>query len=86
MTEFEVQPFAWVVKPKGAAIFGETATTITRDDEGAGQYLVVSQCADKDQKIRITHEEWPALKSAIEAGFDQILADELHEFEPKNPS
>lgn len=83
--EYEIQTRAWIVKPKGATIFDETATTIKRDDEGAGQFLKVVQHHDniKPGEIQFGIEEWPAIKQAIETAFDQILADELHEFAPK---
>lgn len=83
--EYQVQPFAWIVKPKGADLFAETVTKIERTDEAAGQFLLISQQDDqiKPGTIRLNMEEWPALKLAIEAAFDAILADELHEFVPE---
>jgi hypothetical protein len=80
--QFGIQPLAWVVKPKGHTVDGETSTTITRTHEGDGQFIVVSQFGGE---IHITLEEWPAIKLAIETAVDVILADELHEFAPEVP-
>lgn len=87
MTEYEVQPLAWVVKPKGASLFANGVTTIKRDDEGAGQFVAVSQCSDdtKSGEVRFDVGEWPSIKQAVEAAFSEILADELHEDEGVEP-
>ena len=79
--EFHAQPLAWIVKPKGADLFSERATTITRTDDGAGQYLTMSQCNDiqKPGEVTFDADEWPAIKQAIETAFCEILADELTE-------
>jgi hypothetical protein len=77
MTEYEIQPLAWIVKPKGGTVDCESSTTITRTHEGDGQFVELTQF---DGKIRVTFEEWPSIKQAIETAFSEILADELHEF------
>jgi len=83
--EYQVQPFAWIVKPKGVDLFAETVTKIERTDEAAGQFLLISQQDDqiKPGTIRLNMEEWPALRQAIDAAFDAVLADELHDFAPE---
>jgi hypothetical protein len=83
--EYEIQPLSWIVKPKGATIFDETATIIERVDEASGQFLKVVQHHDhiKPGEIQFGIEEWPKIRAAIQIAFDQILADELHEFAPK---
>jgi hypothetical protein len=82
MTEYEIQPLAWIVKPKGASLFANGVTTIKRDDEGAGQFVVVSQGSDdtKSGEVRFDDGEWASIKQAIEKAFCEIIADELHEF------
>ena len=76
---YSYQPLAWIVKPDGDHLFAEVATTIRRDDEGAGQFLRISQAPDspKPGEICISLEEWPAIRNAIERAFETILADEL---------
>ena len=56
------------IKPEGEHISHELATSIRIDDEGAGPFLVVSQCADRkgDQSITIDDESWPAMRDGIE--------------------
>lgn len=39
MTEYQIQPLAWIVKPKGASLFANGVTTIKRDDEGGIRFL-----------------------------------------------
>lgn len=87
MTEYEIQPLAWVVKPKGASLFANGVTTIKRDDEGAGQFVAVSQCSDdtKSGEVRFDVGEWPSIKQAIETAFNEIIADELHELKETTP-
>lgn len=87
MTEFEIQPLAWVVKPKGASLFANGVTTIKRDDEGDGQFIVVSQCDDstKNGEVRFDVGEWPQIQKAVEMAINEILADELHEFKENAP-
>lgn len=43
MTEYEIQPLAWVVKLKGSTVDSESSTTITRTHDGAGQFVEVTQ-------------------------------------------
>ena len=82
MTDFDLQPLAWVVKPKGGTVDCESSTTIARTHEGDGQFLEISQFGGK---IQITQEEWPTIRSAIETAFLEIMADELHEFKERKP-
>lgn len=61
---------AITVLPKGESIFHECATTISIDDECAGSFLVISQDPDSGrQEIRISSEEWPTIKAAIDQMF-----------------
>ncbi len=69
--QYETLTKAVLVKSTKDGIYGETATTIAFENEGAGLYVVVSQSPyDSEQKIAITNEEWPAVRAAIE----QMLA------------
>ena len=72
--EYEVRTTALVVAPVGEPIFSEGATTIRIDDEAAGEFLVVSQTTDTgpDNCIRISPDEWPMLRSAIDRMHTQV--------------
>jgi hypothetical protein len=57
------------VLPDGAEIYSEMATKIQIVDEGAGEFLEVSQKTCRtggDTRITIEPEEWPALRQAID--------------------
>ncbi len=53
------------VAPEGAAVFSEDATTITIEDEGGGEFVIVSQ-PGRDKDIGIMSDEWPAIRDAID--------------------
>ncbi len=53
------------VAPDGAAVFSEDATTITIEDEGGGEFVIVSQ-PGRDKDIGIASDEWPAIREAID--------------------
>lgn len=57
------------VAPEDEPIFSELATNITIDDDGAGEFLKVSQINDYAEKgtIEIIPEEWPTIRDAIDA-------------------
>ena len=54
-----------IVEEKSTVI-DEQATTIEIVDEGAGEFVQVSQTYSSDGKIGITKEEWPLIKKAVE--------------------
>lgn len=88
MRPYEIQPYAWIVKPKGEHIFSEMATIIQRDDEADGQFLTVRQLYERAEpgKIRLDPVEWEAIKQAVDSAFLEIIADELSGVEEKaNP-
>lgn len=78
-TEYHRVTTAYTVLPKGDPLFSEMATTVRMDDEGGGAFVVLEQCHDHGEKgrIRITEEEWPAIRSAVEKMFDELLVLEL---------
>ena len=67
MIEFETRISARIVNKKGEPIFSEYATLVEIDDEAAGEFVKVSQNGrnDKTDCIRITSDEWPSIRSAI---------------------
>ncbi len=56
------------VCPEGESLFSELATRISIDDEGGGEFVVVSQ---ESGKILISPEEWRPLCEAINKMIEQ---------------
>jgi hypothetical protein len=61
--EMETRPLALIVVPSGEPLFHERGTRIEVEDEGAGEYVVVSQ--NEGGKVTIDPGEWPLLRAAI---------------------
>lgn len=59
---------AITICPDNGAMVSEYSTVITIDDEGAGEYIRVTQPYAEGQKegVCFTKEEWPKVKKAIE--------------------
>lgn len=66
---YETRILAMVVLPEGREIFDALATKVEIDDEGAGEYLSLSQ---DEGKIRLDREEWPALRDAIDKMIGEV--------------
>lgn len=67
MHEYETRITQLTVAPHGAPIFSEMSTTVTIDDEAAGEFVVVEQSArDAPGKIALGPDEWPVLREAID--------------------
>ena len=65
---YEVRTTQVTLTPKGDPIFSEFASHVRIVDEAAGEFVEVVQ----DQgTIRIDRDEWPHLRSAIEAVVSQ---------------
>ena len=61
----------------GEALISETATVISIVDDGAGEYLSVSQSSGYDvNAINIDPEEWIELRSSIDQLFAEMKANE----------
>ncbi len=54
------------VVPNNQPVFSEMATDVEIVDEGAGEFLAVSQSGKRDARIFINPEEWPDLRAAID--------------------
>lgn len=64
---YEKRTVSVVVLPDGETIFSEQATTIRIEDEGAGEYVVVSQESMPGRgSVAFNPEEWPAIRDAID--------------------
>ena len=65
---YEVRTTQVTLTPKGEAIFSEHAVHVRIVDEAAGEFIEVAQ---EEGTIRIDRDEWPHLRSAIEAVVSQ---------------
>lgn len=63
---YETRVTCMTVLPEGESIFCEGATQIEFDDEGGGEFVVVRQCGDNEEKIKIAPDDWPAIRKAID--------------------
>ena len=62
-----------ILTPPGDPIFSERAIEVSIDDEAAGEFVKIHQEIDgKKGVIGVDHEEWPALKDAVERIFGEI--------------
>jgi uncharacterized protein len=76
-TQYETRITQLTVAPPKAPIFAETATTITLEDEAAGEYVIVQQDNGAAVgKIAINPDEWPVLRDAIERMVNECRKDE----------
>ena len=68
MIEYETRTTSLTVAPVGAPVYSEQATEVNIVDEAGGEYVEVCQSGrDGLGKIAIGPDEWPALRSAIDA-------------------
>ncbi len=66
--EFETLITEVTILPKGAAIYSEMATAVSLQDEAGGLFVKVSQSSgnDVEECIRIDHDEWSHIRTAID--------------------
>jgi hypothetical protein len=66
-SDFDVRTTQVAITPKGEPIFSERSTVIEVMDEGAGQFLSVTQGQPglRGGEIRIDPEEWEIIKDTI---------------------
>jgi hypothetical protein len=65
--EYEERVISIMVCEKGASVFSETGTTITITDEAGGEFIEVVQHQEESPgTIRLTQEEWPTIRAAID--------------------
>ena len=75
--DYEIRTLKIGVLMKGKPIWDESITEIEIVDEGAGEFLKVSQSLDdNDSSIRIDQYEWDTLKGAIEEMISECRSDE----------
>lgn len=56
---------ALTVLPEDAALYSEMVTEISIVDEGAGDFIEITQAISTCGTIRIDPKEWPAIRSAV---------------------
>jgi hypothetical protein len=74
---FVARPTEVTVLPEGDRLFSEVATHVRIEDESAGEFLEIEQSGMEAEawKIRISPEEWPALRQVIDEMIVQCVAD-----------
>ena len=80
MKPYKIRTTRLTVMPDEEPIFSETATHIEIEDDGAGEYLRITQQSGstdvKEQSIMVTPEEWPHVRQAVET-----LIEGIHSWE-----
>lgn len=80
MKPYKIRTTRLTVMPDEEQIFSETATHIEIEDDGAGEYLRITQQSGspdvKEQSIMVTPEEWPHVRQAVET-----LIEGIHSWE-----
>jgi hypothetical protein len=67
LKDYEIRYMKLIVAPVGEEIFSEMATSVEIQNEGAGEFVVVSQTGRNDiGKIAISPEEWGKIRDAID--------------------
>lgn len=61
---FEARPIAVAICREGEPIYSETSTLVSIRDDGGGEFVEVLQGSGR---ISIDVDEWPEIKSAIDA-------------------
>lgn len=73
--EYTVRTLSRVVRLKGKSQFDESATIITKVDQGAGEYIKIEQ-PEANGEISFTIDEWKAIKPVIDMMFKEIEKEE----------
>ena len=68
------------VAPVGEPLFSEQATSISIDDEAAGEFVVIEQNRDDQEhgKVSIEPDEWPHVAAAVDRLLKEIKANEVN--------
>ena len=65
-----------IVIPKTASIFSESATTIGIDDEGAGEFITITQTG-LGVDVRLDIKEWEYVKKVVDKLITEIKENEI---------
>ena len=73
----EIRTLSIAVMPDNARIFDQNTTTISIEDDAAGEYVEVAQCDDGVEPgvIKIDPTEWPAMRDSISRMIAQCRKD-----------
>ena len=69
--EFEVITTSVVVLPKGKSIYDDGGTTISIEDEGAGEFVHITQPSLRGG-FSATPAEWETIKAAINVMIENL--------------
>lgn len=85
-TKYETRATSWHVLPKGNPLFSELATGIHVEDESGGEFVTVEQMSmTESRKVAFSHEEWPAIRSAIDHAISECRPDKDGEAKHDTP-
>jgi len=82
--EVEVRVTRLAVIPRGESLFSHTATTVSVNDEAAGEFVVVKgqSCEEgMEETINIDPHEWSTLRSAIDYMIRQCRDSDVTEID-----
>ena len=67
MTAYETRITRMTVAPAGEPLFSEQVMHVEIDDEGGGEFIVITQCHDSGEvdRIAIDKAEWPHIREAV---------------------
>lgn len=69
--QYKQRTLSIIVMPVGEAIYADSATIVSIEDEAGGEFVLISQDAGDYGKIAVNSEEWPVLRDAI----DKMIAE-----------
>ena len=75
MTQYTIRTTRLTVGPLGEPFFSHKQTNVEIKDNGAGEFVTISQDHDSG-KILVEPEEWPHIKDAVSELVGSILKHE----------
>lgn len=60
--KYETRTLSLLVNKKGEPIFSELSTIVAIDDNGAGEFIALTQ---DDKRLEFDPQEWDAIDSAV---------------------
>ena len=64
--KYEERVMQVALAPKGEPIYSELVTTVSIEDEAAGEFVAVGQNhSEGEARVLINPDEWPSLRKAI---------------------
>ena len=54
----KISPISYAIHDEGdSRVFGESVTTVSVDDEAAGEFIEIKQCIENTGSVRLSYEE-----------------------------